>query len=249
MKKGFLKGIMGAIKKHGPEILIGTAIAGMAASIIFAIKATPDCNDELEEARKESEENGEELEKKEEAIIFAKHYAPTIILFLVSSAAIIGSSAIHNKRNAALAIALQAGETAAIEYKQIVKRVVGDEKAEEIERTYKEEHKEERSSPIIISGDKYWVLDEFTNTLFESNIQTIIGAANSANRRMRDEIYISMNEWYDELDLPNCGSNSAFGWNIDRGYIDPVFDAKIIDGKPVVIMNYSLEPRDDFRDY
>ena len=40
------------------------------------------------------------------------------------------------------------------------------------------------------------------------------------NRRLLSEMFVSLNELYDELDLPHCGIGDDIGWNIDEGQVD-----------------------------
>lgn len=246
--KGLFKSIYSGLRKHSTEVLVGSGIAGMAASIIFAIRNTPKMNEELERKR-----NDEELDFREtdELKVVIKHQFPSIILFVTSAAAIIGADAIHLKRNAALAVIVQTSEVAATQYKTIVERVVDDDTRRRINNEYKEEmEKRHISRPIIISGDRYLILDTFTNTYFEGNIQNVIASANEMNDRIDSECYISMNEWYDELGVDTSGALSVLGWNSTNiGRVSPVFDADIIDGRPVVLMSYKHEPSEGFRNW
>lgn len=242
------KGIANACKKRTPEILIGSSLAGMLASVIFAIRNTPKMNAELEEKR-----NDEELHftKSDEVKIVLKHQLPSIILFVTSSAGIIGANSIHLKRNAALQVLVQTGEIAATQYKTIVERVVSDDDKRKIDEQYEQVRKiSPTPSTIIISGDRYWIRDEFTGKEFESNIQNIMNAANEINSRMYDERYISAQEWYNEIGIDTAPSDMSIGWNTSNvGLVRPIFDAEIVDGRPIVLMSYRNNPSEDFREW
>lgn len=244
------KGIFEAVKKHSPEILIGSAIAGFGAAIIFGIKNASKAEKEVEEKREEAKKNDEEFTKKDEVIILVKNHVPSIILFTVSSIAVVGASVIHNKRNAGLVAMLKVGETAALEYKTIVKEVVGKEKSEEIEKKYNEtKSTPDRNGPIIITGDNYWIRDELTGVQWQGNIQQIINAANESNEKIYSENYISIQEFYDELGIDSAPINTLIGWNMTIGLVKPKFDAMIENGKPIVILAYENKPNDRFREW
>lgn len=242
------KSVYNAMKKHSPELLIGGSIASMLGAIVLAIRNTPKMNEELDRKR-----NDEDLDFRpiDEAKVVIKHQLPSIILFVTGSAGIIGANAVHLKRNAALSVLVQTGEVAATQYRTIVERVVSDEDKREIDRQYNEERKKTTGqAPLIICGDRYWIKDEFTNVMFESNIQNIITAANECNSRLPDERYVSLNDFYAELGIDNSASGSVVGWNSTKmGLIRPIFDAEIIDGKPIVLMSYRTNPDETFREW
>ena len=64
---------------------------------------------------------------------------------------------------------------------------------------------------------------------------------------MLTEMYISLNELYDELDINHIEIGDDLGWNIDRGLIDIDFSSQIADdGTPCIVLDFSIEPRYDF---
>lgn len=73
-------------------------------------------------------------------------------------------------------------------------------------------------------------------------------AENELNRRMRDEMYISLNDFYYEIGLNRTSIGDELGWNIDNGYIDLSFSSQLADdGTPCLVIEYCVEPRYDFR--
>ena len=67
---------------------------------------------------------------------------------------------------------------------------------------------------------------------------------------MRSENYISLNDFYDELDLTNTGLGYELGWNIDRGYIEPKFSAQLdSDGKPCLVLDFETPPQSDYTNW
>ena len=127
------------IKKHSPEILIVTGVAGVIASAVMACKATTkigkvaddhkkqinEVHDSLERGyTKSGETYNEEDSKKDLTIIYAqtclkyaKLYAPAVILGTLSLTAIVSSNNILRKRNVALAAAYTAVDKSFKEYR------------------------------------------------------------------------------------------------------------------------------------
>lgn len=133
------------VKKHSPEILIVTGVAGVIASAVMACKATTkigkvaddhkkqinEVHDSLERGyTKSGETYNEEDSKKDLTIIYAqtglkyaKLYAPAVILGALSLTAIVSSNNILRKRNVALAAAYTAVDKSFKEYRgRVVER-------------------------------------------------------------------------------------------------------------------------------
>ena len=133
------------VKKHSPEILIVTGVAGVIASAVMACKATTkigkvaddhkkqinEVHDSLERGyTKSGETYNEEDSKKDLTIIYAqtclkyaKLYAPAVILGTLSLTAIVSSNNILRKRNVALAAAYTAVDKSFKEYRgRVVER-------------------------------------------------------------------------------------------------------------------------------
>ena len=92
--------------------------------------------------------------------------------------------------------------------------------------------------------------ERFTGRVFSSNKDKLIKITNELNRRMRSENYISLNDFYDELDLTNTGLGYELGWNIDRGYIEPKFSAQLdSDGKPCLVLDFEIPPQSDYTNW
>ena len=127
-------------KKHSPEILIVTGVAGIIASTVMACKATTKVNDIVDETKEtidtihdsvgkglhtsDGEEYTQEVANKDLAIVyvqtglkFVKLYGPSVALGIASIGCIVGSNHILRKRNVALAAALTAMETSFKEYR------------------------------------------------------------------------------------------------------------------------------------
>lgn len=134
-----------AVKKHSPEILVFTGIAGVITSAVMACKATRKLDPVLETHK----ENAEAVHKKYKAkpdehaekqeltkvyvktgVEFVKLYGPSVTLGALSITGILASNNILRKRNLALAAAYTAIDTS---FKQYRGRVV-DRYGEQVDK-------------------------------------------------------------------------------------------------------------------
>ena len=248
-----VKSITAATKKRSPELLIGMGIGGMIAAIVTGIRATDAMNKDIEKVKEETKEMPKKERQKEVVKTVAKHQWPTAVIFMMSLLAIVSADKIHCKRNAAMAVMVQASEVAAQEYRNVVREVAGEEKAKEVERIYEERIRDvpthpEPSNIHIITGEEYWIFDEFTNTMFQSNTLVVNAAVNECNARMHEEMYVSLKEFYEEIGIDSSQVNSAVGWNNNIGLIRIAWNARMIKGKPCAIIEYTNPPKEGFRE-
>lgn len=264
----FFRGIQRVVSKHSPEILTGIGIAGMVTTTVLAVKATPKAmqlvaketdrrNYELlKEARDNNQENCQQVTKLtpfETVKVTWKCYIPVATTGVFSIACLIGAQSVNARRTAALATAYKLSETALAEFKEAAVDVIGEEKVKEVKQKISEKKVEEVTSDesktkVIITGDgDTWFVDPFSNTRFQSSKNKIDAAANKLNRDMRDEMHISLSQFYDELGLDHTLISDRIGWNITNGYIDVDYsDAVVRDGKAYILLDFIVRPEYDF---
>ena len=109
---------------------------------------------------------------------------------------------------------------------------------------------------IILSMIGY---SRFNDNVVESYAEYVVAAVKSAdsvfdscgmgdliNKRMMDEYYISLNELYDELGLPEITLGEDVGFNIDDGLIDidHILGATLHNNEtPVLVLNYDISAK------
>ncbi len=247
----FFNSIQNAIVKHCPEILTGLGIAGMTSTIVLAVGATPKAMKLIEEKKKE--EKVEKLTPIETIKTTWKCYVPSVVTWGLSVGCLIGSSSVHSRRNAALAAAYSLSETALRDYKEKAVEVVGEKKEQLIQDAVAKKKIDEdpisSNTTVIVTGNgETECYDTITGRYFLSDIEKIRKIVNELNRRMRDEMYISLNEFYYEMGLPETKIGDMLGWNIDSGYIDISFSAQLDkNDKPCLVINYDNLPKQDYR--
>lgn len=236
-----------SLAKHSPAILMGFGIAGMVTAGILAVKETPKALKLIEE--KKSEEQTNKLTPVETIKTTWKCYAPAVVTVSVSIACLVGSSKVNSRRNAALATAYKLSETALAEYREKVIETIGEKKEQTVRESIAKDKLDQdpvsKKEVIVVAKGSTLCYDAISGRYFKSDIDSLKKAENELNRRMRNENYISLNEFYSEIGLkPLYPLGDDLGWNIDKGYIDIHFSSQLADdGTPCVVVEFNLAPR------
>ena len=244
-----LKSTRTVLVKHSPEILTGMGIAGMVMTTVLAIKATPKALKLIEDKKKE--EHMDELTPIETIKAAWKPFIPVVVTGVSSIACVIGASSVNTRRNAALATAYTLSETALKEYKDKVIETIGEKKEKIIRENIDKDHVEQmpvsNSNIIITQKGNTLCLDYHAGRWFKSSKDHIERAVNKLNAQLNRDMYVSLNEFYDELGLDHTILGDDLGWNIDNGLVELDFSSQLTeDGEPCLVMNYRVAPRRDY---
>lgn len=234
------------LKKHSPEILTGLGIAGMLTGTVMAVKATPKALRLLEEKKKELD--CEKLAPIEMVKTAWGCYIPAGMISAVSVGCLVGASSVNFRRNAALATAYALSESTLKDYQRKVAETIGERKEQavrdEIAKEKIERHPVANREVILTGKGETLCYDVLSDRYFKSDIDKLRKAENELNRRMRDEMYISLNEFYSEIGLKNTPLGEELGWQIDDGYIDLRFSAQLAeDETPCLVLDYRVTPK------
>ena len=242
-----LKTAKSFVSHHSPEILTGIGIAGMITTTVLAVKATPKALEEIEEYKEAVLCDHEQIKPIDAVKVTWKHYVPAAITCTVSVACLIGASSVNARRNAALATAYKLSETALAEYREAVIETVGEKKEREVRDTVAK--KQVAQNPVnqntVIctgKGDSLFY-DSTCGRYFKSNVDKIDKAVLELNKRMRDEMYISLNEFYYEIGLDGIDVGDDLTWSIDDSYIDVSYSAIPVDGEPCMVISFTNPPK------
>lgn len=241
--------------KHSPEILTGLGVTGLFASVIFSIQATPKAMKSIENKKKEL--GKEKLTLGETISATWKHYIPTAITMATSTACIIGANSVNTRKNAALAAAYSLSETAFTEYKDKVREIVGERKAndisDDIERDKIRSDQPERVTQVEFVGVGGQLFkDGITGRYFRSDYERVMQAERDLQRQMLpgrdpfdiDDGYITMDDVYIALGLEPNGDDRR--WYLKDGYIEFKPRAILLDnGNTCTVLTYGdRRPKD-----
>lgn len=237
------------IQRYSPQLLTICGIASMGTAIIVAVKATPKVMKVVENAEKEKQEP---LTKVELVKTAAPFYAPSALAAGVGVACIVGASRINMHRNAVLAAAYTLSESALQSYTAKTAEIVGADKAREISQavaldrakaTPKPDENDIINNRISTYSHRVLCYESLTGRYFYSSRDLIDRAVNDLNRIMRDECFISMNEWFDTIGLTHTSLGDELGWSMERGYVDISYSSKLDDqSNPTLVIGYIEMP-------
>lgn len=245
------------IAKQSPIILAGTAIVGVCTTAYLATKAGIQADELIKEAEYEKKcAQGEDatLTIAEKVQTSWKAYAPTVISGGLTIGAIVASSAISQRRQAALAGLYALSETALKEYQDKIEQKYGPKDAQLI----KDEINANKAQAVEVPKElgemptgKVLCFDKLSGRYFMSSVESLRKAANDLNHSiLSGDMCASVNELYSNMGLEECGFGEDIGWNLDC-LCDLYFTSCLTsDMKPCLVIDYvsGHEPNYRYRD-
>lgn len=240
--------VANSTKRHSPEIMTGLGIAGMITTTILAVKATPKA---LRLIELQEQEERRDLTKTEIIKAAWKPYIPAAITGAASTACLIGANSVNAKRNAALTAAYELSRSALSDYKSAVVETIGEKKAKEVHERASQEKVTENpvieQNVILTERGTTLCYDVISGRYFRSSKDKLEKAENILNRKLIQENYLTLNEFYYEIGLPCIKIGDELGWDISDGEIDLEFSATLsTDGEPCLAMDYCIRPKYGF---
>lgn len=241
------------IKRNASTILTCAGGAGVVATAVMAVKATPKAMTLLENAKKEK---GEELTKMEVVKVAGPSYIPAVITGVSTIACIFGANVLSKRQQAAIVSAYALLDNTYKDYQKKVEELYGEDandtvKAEIAKDKYVEEEIE------LQDDNKQLFYDEFSGRYFESTTEDVIKAEYNLNRKLADWYGVYLNEFYEMLGIEPVDYGDHLGWNSAEVYdtqwsnwID--FNHKKVtmdDGLECYILSWSVDPTFGFEDY
>lgn len=245
------KGLGSVLSKHSPEILVGAGISGMIATTILAVRATPKAIRLIEDKASEESCHPSEIKKTEKVKLCWKCYIPAAITGVTSIACVIGAQSVNARRNAALAAAYALSDSTLREYREKVVETIGEEKEKIVRDKIAEEriNKNPDTNAEVISTDRGDTLcyDTLSGRYFYSDPESIRQAVNDLNETMLNDMYVSLNEFYDNLNLDHTKLGDDLGWSMDDGQVRISFSSQLSSrNKPCLVLDYMVAPRYDY---
>ena len=255
-----LKAFRKVIIEKSPEILLGVAIFGSVSAVGMAIKVTPEAEslikEELEKIAEEQEIDISEINLKwtDYVRICWKVYLLTGIMLSTSIVAMILSNYIRAKRAGALATAFAITQETLRTYQDKVIEEVGKKKEEKIRDSIAKDklslHDKDNSTIILTGNGNYLFFDSFSGRYFRSNIDEVKRAQNELNAMINKDIYASVNDFYDLLNLKHISAGDSLGWS--GGLVDINFSTQISDKEhneePCIVIDFhDFEPFEEYK--
>ena len=207
------------LKKALPYLcsILGIAFAG--AAVYTTYKATVKY---VEEVPKET--RNKPIKSKEDLLDKVKmgvsYYAVPSILFVASGVSIVSSSVLSHKHQKGLAAGYIALDKVYTQYRTINKQINGDAIDDEIySKMVFDCESNETKNRLKAMRDKneqlILVKDTYTDNVFEITKESLLIGLLEANRILATEGYLSLNDVYRCMDVPEVPYGYEIGWSID----------------------------------
>jgi hypothetical protein len=243
------KNLIYEISKNSPVILTSVAVSGVLATAIFSAKGHLKAVEIIEKNTGYNHDGIMEVPSKSEAAKLTwKCYVPAGVCAGVTIGTIIVLNRVHTRRTASLAAVYSITETAFKEYQNKVAETSGKNKEQVIRDDINHDHVQRNPksvNEIFITGKgEHTCYDSLSGRYFKSDIEKIRQLINTLNYRMRSEMYIGLNDFYDEIGLGPTRLGEDLGWNMDNGEIRVTFSTQLADdGTPCLVLNYEVVPK------
>lgn len=228
--------------RHAPKILAAVGAAGVISTAVLAAHGHL-------EARETRYELGE---TRGECIFNAfkarwRHYVPAAISGAVTITAIFSGSLLSARQTASLAAALAATQN---QYKSIKGAVdlLPEETREEVRNKAAQitaATSDDRSKIVVPDGDVLFC-DAFTGRYFAASPSDVDAAVNFVNHELNCGDSVSLNQYYEYLDLPPTSSGDILGWPIMTQLEIDKTASIAKNGAPCVVVDFQTPPRPNF---
>ena len=203
------------LHKNSATILTCLGAAGVIATTVLAVRATPKAIKTLEKA---TDEKGKELTKLEVIKTAGPAYIPSVIIGGATIACIFGANTVNKQQQAALCSAYALIDGAFKEYRNTLIELPGKEIDEEVRATIARQHCDYHQINIDTPDQKVLFYEPNSGRYFEKYEREVMDAEYHINRNFVMRGYASVNELYDFLGLPQTEDGDSYGWSIDEGY-------------------------------
>lgn len=246
--------------KNNKYITLGLTIVaaiGVVATAVTAVRATPKAMKRLEE--REIDQRDILGEAKKDPIKVAKAvipvYAPSAAIGVATIVCIFGANQLNLKQQATIAGAYAMLGKSMKDYQTKAKELFGDDADEKIKEAIVEE--KSYSKYIYAPEGACLFYDDYSSEYFERTMLEVKSAEYELNKKFASDGYVTLNDFYYLLGLPETDIGKRIGWSTDAGlafygYIWIDIEHELVtmdDGLECYILNFTTEPTEDYRDY
>ena len=241
------------LKKNSSTILTCIGAAGLVATTITAVKATPKAVMLIEEAEAEK---GDELTKLEKVKIAGPAYIPTVVLGVSTLACIFGANILNKRGQASLMSAYALADNKYKDCRKKVNELYGDDSGSVIRSEIARDKYNENTASLEGEETRLYY-DYYSNRYFEASPFDVQRAEYELNRTLIMSDFVCLNDWYRSLDIKPLKHGEDFGWTTfgnketyRQTWIDFIHEKVIMDdGLECIIVTIVQDPYSDFSDY
>lgn len=232
-------------KENQTKILTGLSIGCTAGAVTTAVVGTVKAVRAIDAEREVKRDD--KLAARDILRVCWKYYIPTAALTLGAVGFQLGAESKHSREYAALASVCTLSETAFREYKEKVVETLGEKEESKVREAIAKDRMEK--DPVTVreihytGNGKPLCYDRLSARYFNCDMDVIDAAVITLNYRMLDEMYVSVNDFYDEINLPQNELGARMGWSVDNGKIALSKDyGPAKNGEPCVVIGFANPP-------
>lgn len=227
------------LRRNLPTILTFLGAAGVVATSIAAVKATPKAMALLEKTK---EEKGEELTKLEMVKVAGPAYIPAVAIGASTIACIFGANALNKKTQASIMSAYALLDTSYKQYKNKVKELYGEDSDRNVKKKIAKDKC--KDNHIHINNEKILFFDFYSLRYFESTERLVLKAENRVNELLKLYGRASLNDFYESLGMPTAYTGYELWWNVQKcPSVEFTHDITTMDdGLECCVISMSVEP-------
>ncbi len=269
--KKMLTTVSHKVKKNKPTVYLYAGIFGMIGTCVAVGKASIKAHDILvwEETKRQREyiEAKNQMESinpnscmpeykaltpVDKVRLTWKTFVPSAILGVGSIWCLVMSNKESMKREAAVLGAYHLANEHLHSYEKKVESLMGEAKNKQIKEeiaTEKAQKALETDKNVIINDSSadglMWCYSIPEQRWFRSSYEIIKTAENHINERLKDEMSVCVNDFYDAIgskDLPQVATGYKNGWNVNNDWLRVVYGSYIENGRYGMSIDYNIEP-------
>ena len=245
---------------HGPTILTASAGVGVVMTAVYTGKATLKASRVLEELQYTSDHVPTTGEKVRAVV---PRYIPPALMCAGTILCIVSAHKMHVQKQAALAAAYALADGRLKAYQEKVVEEIGPKKAERLQNEIAQDkvtnNPPNRDGLNVIrtrNGDVLF-MDSFTSRYFYSSYEAIERAKIKITNMAQTYMCVSLNDFYDALEIPPADCGNLLGWNIydveEKNLVPtiPIITSRTCktptpEELPCTVIDYDVEPMIDF---
>lgn len=241
-----------SLKKASPTILTCIGAAGVVATAVLAVKATPKADSLIKADSRRNHDGDPYAATKLEAVKSCwKCYIPAAATGVATIICIFGANTLNKKQQASLASAYALVNRSYSDYKHKLKELYGEDAHKKI----MESIAAEKSSmpPITATGgfsnsslefedaneEQRLFYDSFSKRYFQATISQVLQAEYHINRNMVLGAFVTLNDFYDFLGISHVEGGDVVGWLLSDSMSRKATDNIIIENARIIFRNFS----------
>lgn len=241
------------LKKQSPLILSIIGAAGVVATTVMAVNATPKALATLKYEYKQEPERDAPMSNLDVVRATWKCYIPAIAVGTATIACIFGANALNKQQQATLMGAYMFLDRSYKEYKHKVAELYEDGDRKVREEIAKDKYTPSNRLPgeeLPYDSETLLFYEEHYGRFFERKMIEVLDAEYQLNRKFVTEGEANLNDFFELLGLPTTKEGEELGWSLEAGaafysysWIDFEHElTKMEDGMECYIINTPVAP-------